>query len=232
MNASGATLDRAPLDQPLDTFGVEHVVERVVERTQIRVHLLLQIARKEPELLPRLHRRAHEDDARDFLGEQERHGLRHREIRLPRSRRPYPKDDVLVVDRLEVAALVHALGQNLLSAGLARRAAAKEVVAKLHALVLCNELPRRLHVSARQLVTVAHERGELVEHALGPGDVGRGALDHQVVAVRTDRHTELRLERFEILVVGAEERFDALFGDRNPARRRSGYCLGLLGVQL
>ena len=53
-----------------------------------------------------------------------------------------------------------------------------------------------------------------------------------VVAVRADRHAELRLERFEILVVGAEERFDALFGDRNPARRRSGYCLGLLGVQL
>jgi hypothetical protein len=39
------TFDHAPFEQPLDPFRLEHVVEGVIERTQVRIDLLLQIAR-------------------------------------------------------------------------------------------------------------------------------------------------------------------------------------------
>ena len=64
-------LDRAALDQPRRLLGVHHVVERVVERPQVRVHLLLQVARQEPELLARLDRRPRQDDAADLLGQRD-----------------------------------------------------------------------------------------------------------------------------------------------------------------
>ena len=57
-------LDHAALEQALDALGVEHVVERVVQRPQVRIDLLLQIARQEAELLAGLDRRPRQDDAR------------------------------------------------------------------------------------------------------------------------------------------------------------------------
>ena len=60
-------LDHVALDEPLDAFDVQHVVERVVQRPQVRIHLLLQVAGQEAELLAGLDRGAREDDARDAL---------------------------------------------------------------------------------------------------------------------------------------------------------------------
>ena len=98
-------LDHAALEQALDALGVEHVVERVVERPQVRVDLLLQIARQEPELLAGLDRRPRQDDARHALREQIRDGLRHREIRLARAGRADAEHDVVLIDRFEIAPL-------------------------------------------------------------------------------------------------------------------------------
>ena len=106
MNAIGATSIDAALEQPLRALDLQHVVKRVVERAQVRVDLLLQIARQEAELLARLDRRPREDDAVDPLGQQERHGLRHREVRLARAGGADAEDDVVLLDGLEVPPLV------------------------------------------------------------------------------------------------------------------------------
>jgi hypothetical protein len=50
------------------------------------------------------------------------------------------------------------------------------------------------------------------------------------VAVGSDRDAELRFERFQVFVVGAEERLDPLFRDRDAARGRSGDGAGLLSA--
>src|SRR5262249_9986583 len=47
--------DRAALEEALDAIDLQHVVERVVERAEVRVHLFLQVARQEAELLAGLH---------------------------------------------------------------------------------------------------------------------------------------------------------------------------------
>ena len=80
MNASGAisTLPRSSSRSTRST--VEHVVERIVERPQVRVHLLLQVAGQEPELLAGLDRRPRQDDAAHLLLKQVR-------------RRPAPSPD-------------------------------------------------------------------------------------------------------------------------------------------
>ena len=80
-----------------------------------------------------------------------------------------------------------------------------------------DELRRGLHVTLGELVAAAHQRGELVEHALGAGDVAGVPLDDQLVAARADPHVELRLEVLEVLVVAAEQRFGALVGHRDLA---------------
>ena len=58
MKAIGATSIVPRSTSRVGLLGVHHVVERVVERTQVRIHLLLQIAGQEPQLLARFDRRA------------------------------------------------------------------------------------------------------------------------------------------------------------------------------
>src|SRR5258707_83079 len=65
-------LDRAALDVAAHPLDVEHVVERVVQRPQVRIDLLLEIARKKAELLACLDRRPRQDDAADLLGHEKR----------------------------------------------------------------------------------------------------------------------------------------------------------------
>ena len=95
--------------QPRDRLRVDHVVQRVVERPQVRVDLLEQRAGQEPEPLPRLDRRAGQDDPVDLLGLQRLHRLGHREVGLAGARRADPEDDGVLVDRVDVALLVQRL---------------------------------------------------------------------------------------------------------------------------
>ena len=137
-------LDRAALEQALHAIGVEHVVQRVVQGPQVRVHLLLQVAGQKAELLAGLHRRPRQDDAAHLLLQQVRHGLRHGEVGLARAGRTDAEDDVVLVDRLQVAALVDALGRDLAFAGGDHRAAHQEV-AQLDVAVVRHQLRGRLH---------------------------------------------------------------------------------------
>jgi hypothetical protein len=77
----------------------------------------------------------------DALGQQERHRLRHRQIRLASAGRADAEDDVVAVDRFEIGALVQALGNDLPFRGRTDRAL-EEVVAKLNPHVLGYERRR------------------------------------------------------------------------------------------
>ena len=103
MNAIGATSIVPRSMQRVGALGVEHVVERVVERPQVRVHLLLQVAGQEAELLARFDRRPRQDDAAHLLGEQERDRLRHRQVGLAGAGRADAEHDVVLLDRVEIA---------------------------------------------------------------------------------------------------------------------------------
>ena len=101
------------------------------------------------------------------------------------------------------------------------------MVAQIDRIVLGHQLGRGLHVGVRQLVTVAHQRGELADDAFDPIRPGRLALHQQIVPLRTDSDVEQRFEVLEILVVRAEQRFDPLFGDGDALHQPLRYLLSL-----
>ena len=91
---------------------VHHVEERVVERPQVRIDLLVEVARQEAELLPRLDGRTREDDASDFLLAQRVDGHRHREVRLAGTGRADAEGDGVLADRVDVVLLTGGLGTD------------------------------------------------------------------------------------------------------------------------
>ena len=123
--------DGAAFEQPLGLLDVHHVVERVVERPQVRIDLLLQIARQEPELLAGFDGRARQDDAAHLLGEQVIHRLRHREIGLARAGRADAEHDVVLLDGVEIAALIGRLGRDAALARLPELPALEKVFAQI-----------------------------------------------------------------------------------------------------
>src|SRR5690606_10535187 len=84
--ADGRDLYLSRVDQVLQPLEAEPVVQRVVKRTQVGRHLVLQVAGQEADPLPRLHRRARQDDAVDlaFLEGLDRGG--NGQVRLARTR--------------------------------------------------------------------------------------------------------------------------------------------------
>ena len=97
-----------------------------------------------------------------------------------------------------------------------REAALEKMIAKIDRPVLRDQVGRRLHVGVRQLVAVAHQRRQLADDAVDAVEIRGVALDQQVVALRADADVEERFEVLEVLVVGAEQRFDPFFGDGDP----------------
>ena len=205
--------DGAALQHPIGTLDFHHVVKRVVQRAQIRVHFLLQIAGQEPELLAGFHRGPRKNDSADPLGKKKRDRLRHREVGFAGARRTDTKDDVALFDGFEVAPLIDALGHHL---PLARgaRSPAQKIIRQLDAFVLFDELGRRPDVPLRQAIAAANQPRQLPEQVFCPRDIGGLAFDDDFVRIRADSHVEQRLKMFEILVVGAVQRFGPVVRDR------------------
>ena len=171
---------------------------------------------RKPELLAGLDRGPRQDDAADALRQQIVDGLRHRQVGLAGSGRTDPKDHVVLIDGIQVLALVDALGDDLALAGGARRAA-QEVVGELDLVVLGHELRRRANIAFRQLVAAADQSRHLIEHALGARDVSGITLDNHLVPACPRADVEQRLEMFQVLVVAAEHRLNPLVRDRDFA---------------
>ncbi len=96
----------------MDALGVHHVEQRVVERADVGVHLLLERARHETQVLTGLHGRARENDAADVTELQGALGHGHGQIRLAGARRPKAKRHGVVADALDVPALTGGLGTD------------------------------------------------------------------------------------------------------------------------
>jgi hypothetical protein len=105
---------------------------------------------------------------------------------LPVPAGPIPEHDVVLLDRIEIAALVRGLRGDTPLAGLPDLAALQEVLAEIDARILGDELRRGLDVAHRQRVALADERREL-RHELGDAArvVGQ-ALDDELVALCAD----------------------------------------------
>ena len=112
---------------------------------------------------------------------------------------------------------IDGLGTDLLAAD-RPGAALEEELLQLDVRILRNQLRSRLHVAAGEPVLLPQQAGQLLEHALGPGDVVGRAFDDDVVADGLDADVQGRFEVAEVLVEGSVEALNALVGHRNPAR--------------
>ena len=99
-------LDDVLLQHLVDFFRVEQVVKGVVEWAQVRVYLFLEGAGEEAEALTGLDRRAHEHDAADFFGVQGGHGHGDGQVGLAGAGRADAEDHVVLLDGLDVFALI------------------------------------------------------------------------------------------------------------------------------
>jgi hypothetical protein len=98
-------LDGAALHRPAQPVGRDHVLQRVVQRAQVRIDLLLQVARQEAQVLAGLHGGARQDDALHPLLEERVHRHGDGQVGLTGPRRPDPHRDVVLLDVLEVRRL-------------------------------------------------------------------------------------------------------------------------------
>ena len=225
--------DRAAFEILLGLLDVEHVVERVVQRAQVGVHFLLQIAGQEAKLLAGFDGGPREDDAAHLLREQVAHRLRHRKIRLAGAGRADPEHDVVLVDGFEIAPLVGGFRRNAALAGRPQLAIFQEVIAEVDIGVFGDQLRGGLHVAIGNGMTFADQAAKLFHEPRHARGAVRIALDHQIVALRTDADVEEGFELAEVIVEGAEERRDAGFRNRNlPHRGGADSCISLRYKQL
>lgn len=94
----------------------EDVLQRIVERAQVRVDLVLQVARQEAETLTSLDSRARQDDAPHLLVAQGRDSHDDSQVRLARAGRSDAERDGIVADRIEVEPLPQRLGAHMAAA--------------------------------------------------------------------------------------------------------------------
>ena len=134
---------------------------------------------------------------------------------------PMPKVIVLLVDRLDVALLVDRLGPDR-AAAVGQDVEAQHVGRALLRLG-AQHLDDPLDGLAGDALAGADERHDLVEQALGDGDLGRLAGERDPVATDVDGGVEGPLDQPEVLVSRAQDRHhvDAV-GDDDGVGRCSG----------
>ena len=104
-------LQDAALLEARDLLEVDEVEERVVDRAHVGVELGLQVAGQEAQALASLDHGARDDEAPALAVAQRAHGRRDREVGLARAARTDAEGERVLLDHLEVAALV--LGARL-----------------------------------------------------------------------------------------------------------------------
>ena len=119
-----------------------------------------------------------------------------------------------MIDGVEIAPLIRRFRRNAALAG-RRDAAFQEMIPQVDRTVLGHQRRCRFHVGVRQLVAVANQRRQLIDHAIDLIEIRGLAFDQEIVAVRADADVEERFEVLEILVVRAEQRLDPFLGDSN-----------------
>ncbi len=185
----------------------QHVVKRIIERAQIRIDLLADVARQEPQSFPRLHRRARQDDSVDLAGLEGRHRCGDGEIGLAGARRAQAEHQFVIVHGIDIGGLGRCPRRDAPPAGLDRPSIT------LH---LCPLGSRRQLARGGQaddgidfaLVRRRAPFDPLIQRHQGVPRGGGGRLragDRHLVAPRVDGRPEVVLDAHKIAVVFPEQ---------------------------
>ena len=183
-------LDGSGRHQPRDRLRVDHVVQRVVQRPQVRVDLVVERSRQEAQPLARLDGRPRENDPVDLLRLQRLHGLGHRQVRLAGAGRADTEDHGGLVDRVDIALLVHrfrpdrppAPGDDVQPQHLGRR---RHPTVRVHRRLLQNA-DRAPHGIGRDHRSGFLQRQQFSYRAFGERDVAGGPAQGDPVAAHVD----------------------------------------------
>ena len=138
--------------------------------------------------------------------------MRHREIGLAGAGRADAKDDVVLVDGVEIAALVRGLRRDAALAGGADLSVFEEVIAEIDVGVFGDELRGGLHVFVRDGVAFLHQAAQLFDEARDARGAAGIAFDHELMALGADADVEEGFELAQVVVVRAEKRGHAASG--------------------
>src|SRR6266540_424895 len=222
-------LDDAPVHEPGDDLGLEHVVQRVVQRTEVRIDLGEDVARQEPEPLPGLDGGTREDDAVDLLRLERLHRERDGEIALAGAGGPDAERHRVIADRVDVALLARRLGPHGLAA--AQHLGGEHVRRPLVRLEHLDAAPDALTVEAVALLEQDHHLLEQAPDALG---LPRFPGDRDLVAAHVDLDRERTLDEAEKLVAlpeKADHQMVAWNEDLDLSRRRRGHVGAIVALR-
>ena len=150
-----------------------------------------------------------------------RHG--HREIGLARAGRPDAKHDVVLVDGVEIAALVRGLRRDAAFAGSADLSVFEEMIAEIDVGVFGDQLSGGLHVFVRDGVAFLHQAAQLFDEARHARRAAGIAFHHELMPLGADADVEEGFELAQVVVVGPEKRGHTCFRYRHLAHRRGAY---------
>ena len=191
------------LEELVDPLEAQHFKEGVVKGPQVRIDLLREVAREEPQLLACLNRGAGEDDAPHLLPLERVDGCRYRKVGLAGSSGPDAECDVMGGDVRDILRLVVRAGLDVAFLGPYRDVAA-EFVHRLVLLEGSSALYREVDVLRGDLADFSADGGgvgvKLVQHMLGGLDVTGISRDSEASSVVLDGDAEALLNLEEVLV--------------------------------
>ena len=200
----GRHLDGSPLHQIPVGLHAEELLQGVVEGPKVGVHLVLQVAGEEAQLLPRLHGRPGQDDLIHFLILESQHRHGHGQVRLARARGAHAEDQLILLQSLDVLLLAQGLALDLLAPGGERHHVAHDLGDQLR-VPLPGEVHRIADAAPVDRLPLALHGQELFQDRPAEGGVLRLPLDADAVPVHGDEGARLLLEDGDVFVQDAEQ---------------------------
>ena len=196
----GRHLDRSSFHQARERVRVGHLVQRVVQRLHVRIDLLVEGARQEPEALAGLDSGAGEDDAVHLFVLQGLHAEGNSQVRLARAGRADHEGDDVAADGVGIALLAAGLGTDGTTPGRAQDLGGEDLRG---ALVGLDHVDGASDVDAVEHMALLEEQHELVDERADPSRIR--ALDGDLVAADEGLGVEGRLDEPEELITLPEE---------------------------
>ena len=212
-------LDAAALHVFLVGFRAEHVKQRVIERAQVRINLLLQIARQKAQLFACLHGGAGEDDAVHLVRAEGRDGHGHGKISFAGAGRADADGDRVGRNGAAIALLAQCFRLD----GLALAGDADAVAGERRQLFLA-ALPHKgdavADVLLRESFPAVDEAQQAFDGPHGERHILRLAGNLQLGIPPHNGHMKFIAEQVHVLIKAAEQRGGLFHSfDVNPLLR-------------